>query len=354
MLRIFISHMSEEAPLAEAIGDILSEVFGKLVDVFISRSIPFGANWLSRLGEELSRCDTVLVLFTPYSVNRPWINIEAGFGVFAGKHVVPLCALGLKREDLPKIYGTFRGLYVNDRDEVLDLLKDLGRRSAAGKLMVDGATAVDKWMQIVTAAAALLPKYRHPEGAPVTVWLMGSTTDFRKGEVNRAFDVGDALADAFIARRFRIITGKDKLLAYIGDKVAVGNVKRVQHVGELRLGAKAARADINPIVILGSLRSPRGIRNVFLDALGFLPDVGVLIGGRPGGRADDELKLAAKAGIPVLPIPFSGGAAQTAVSTFDESLAADVAEVLAKTRGVDDIGTVVCALIERQVAISRR
>jgi hypothetical protein len=95
------------------------------------------------------------------------------------------------------------------------------------------------------------------------------------------------------------------------------------------------------------------VRQVFLDAIAKVPDVAVVLGGSPAGRAVEEASLARDAGIPVLPLKFTGGAALSADASFDGRLA-EAIEDLQTIRGSDIVGRMVCDLIERQVGITRR
>jgi len=80
---IFISHISEEKELATILKKHLENDFLELIEVFVSsdtESIFAGSNWLDSISSALRDACTELVLCSKASVNRPWINFEAGAG----------------------------------------------------------------------------------------------------------------------------------------------------------------------------------------------------------------------------------------------------------------------------------
>ena len=71
-----------------------------------------------------------------------------------------------------------------------------------------------------------------------------------------------------------------------------------------------------PIILSGSLR--RGnVRHVFVDAIGRVPDIALVIGGnRNRSRVFEEAESATAAGIPVLALSSTGGTAAGVGSTL--------------------------------------
>ena len=71
-----------------------------------------------------------------------------------------------------------------------------------------------------------------------------------------------------------------------------------------------------PIILSGSLRRGNA-RQLFVDAIGRVPDIALVIGGnRSRTRVLEEAESAKTAGIPVLALPSTGGAAATVGSTL--------------------------------------
>lgn len=90
---VFISHSAEEKDVAIKIRSLLRNAFGRDFGVFISsdyRSIPGGDNWFESITGKLKSTKIVLVMLSKYSVDRRWINFEAGVGLGACARVIPL------------------------------------------------------------------------------------------------------------------------------------------------------------------------------------------------------------------------------------------------------------------------
>src|SRR5690349_3305842 len=100
---IFISHITEEKELATSLKDFIERKC-VTIEVFSSsdeKSITLGDEWLNVIKGSLINCNLLIVLCSPASVSRPWINFEAGGGWARKIPVVPLCHSGLVPGDLP-------------------------------------------------------------------------------------------------------------------------------------------------------------------------------------------------------------------------------------------------------------
>lgn len=101
---VFISHITEEADLALKLKELIENSFLGMIDVFVSSdetSISAGSRWLDNITESLSSCAVELILCSPKSVIRPWINFEAGAGWVRNIPVIPLCHSGMEPTKLP-------------------------------------------------------------------------------------------------------------------------------------------------------------------------------------------------------------------------------------------------------------
>lgn len=101
---VFISHITEEKEMAMELKKLIEESFLGMLDVFVSsdeNSISSGSKWLDNITSALSSCAIELILCSPNSVKRPWINFEAGAGWVRDIPVIPLCHSGMKPSKLP-------------------------------------------------------------------------------------------------------------------------------------------------------------------------------------------------------------------------------------------------------------
>lgn len=112
---VFVSFANDEKDVALAVKELLCRSLGD-VNVFVSADysqIVAGERWLERIGNELRAAKVVLLVLSPLSVKRPWVNFEAGAAWLKGASVIPLCFGGLTVRTLPKPYGDFQGIQLD-------------------------------------------------------------------------------------------------------------------------------------------------------------------------------------------------------------------------------------------------
>jgi TIR domain len=110
MADIFISFIHEEEAVAVAVQQLLRAFLGNR-NVFLSADewqIFAGEQWLDRIKSELQPAKVVVLLLSPRSVQRPWVNFEAGAAWLTGKVIVPACFAGLSKGTLPKPYSNIQ------------------------------------------------------------------------------------------------------------------------------------------------------------------------------------------------------------------------------------------------------
>jgi hypothetical protein len=117
--KLFISHIGEEAKLAEILKTHFLNDFLGMIDVFVSSdntSITVGNKWLNDIDEALKTAQVELILCSEGSVKRPWINFEAGAGWVKGIPVVPVCHTGMRAVDLPIPLNMLQAIEANDEN----------------------------------------------------------------------------------------------------------------------------------------------------------------------------------------------------------------------------------------------
>src|SRR5262245_25362655 len=80
---VFISHIGEEKAVALRLQKLITAAFSDAFPVFVSSdpgSLGGGEEWYHHILDNLAKAKVVLVLLSPESADRPWINYEAGFG----------------------------------------------------------------------------------------------------------------------------------------------------------------------------------------------------------------------------------------------------------------------------------
>ena len=90
---VFISHITDEAPVADALKVYLRRCFGPTLKVFVSsdyNSIATGEEWHRAILGAIREASVFVVLLSRESVERRWINFESGFAWGAGVKMLPL------------------------------------------------------------------------------------------------------------------------------------------------------------------------------------------------------------------------------------------------------------------------
>lgn len=357
-MKIFISHYHVEKALAIAVKQELLQIFGGLVDVFIADDIHFGSNWLNEVSQKLSETDTVLVLFSPDSVVRPWINIEAGYGVMTGKYVIPLCHSGLDKKNLPVIYALQQSIELCERDDITKLFSQIAERTAAKRFLGDMGGSVERWITRMHQTLLSAPRGIRTLDAKPCVWVIGSNRDLPEKQADKNNRFVTYFAQVLIQRGFRVVFGRsgllDKLADSLGHELEAYDYKILSEFGTTSAMYKNSPGIApNPVIVLGSMRADKGPRRVFHDTLGYCPDVMVVIGGSPNGRTSEEIKLAESAQISVLPLCFTGGQAALSKATVDPSLADEANEIQQAKRDIPIVAQRLCDLIEKEAALGR-
>jgi hypothetical protein len=134
-MRIFLSHVSDEAAEARALKNVLESAIPGC-DVFVSASdIHIGDSWLREIDEALSDAIAIVALCSPASVRRPWLNFESGSGWTRRLRVIPACHKGLRKDRLPDPMRIFQAVELTLPESLKGLVEELaslcGSKSAA-------------------------------------------------------------------------------------------------------------------------------------------------------------------------------------------------------------------------------
>jgi hypothetical protein len=123
---VFLSHITVESKLADALRKHLVSDFIGLVDVFESSdrlSIPAGAKWLGEVTEALKRANLHLILCSQEAITRPWIQFEAGAAHLRGIPIIPLCHSDLTCAQLPVPLSEYEGIQASEPDGIKALYR---------------------------------------------------------------------------------------------------------------------------------------------------------------------------------------------------------------------------------------
>ena len=114
---IFISHITEDSEIAITLKNWIESTLLGHHKVFVSsdpQSIPAGTKWLDEITMAITGSKILLILCSPESINRPWINFEAGCGWAKSIPVIPICYEGLIKSQLPQPIAALQALELNE------------------------------------------------------------------------------------------------------------------------------------------------------------------------------------------------------------------------------------------------
>jgi hypothetical protein len=127
-MNVFLSHISEEASEAQALKKALeSAIPGS--EVFVSSTdIQLGDLWLNEIEKALKSSKVILVLCSPGSILRPWLNFECGSGRAKQLPVIPVCHKGMDVNQLPDpLHSLYEAIDLTNTDSCRILVEQLAK-----------------------------------------------------------------------------------------------------------------------------------------------------------------------------------------------------------------------------------
>lgn len=168
-MNVFISHIKEEAPIALELKKFIEEKFLEEVSVFASSDVHDltpGERWLAKIDQALRRSQVLLVVCSPSSLSRPWINFEAGCGWIKKIEIIPICHSGQRRDQLPFPFSMLQSLQIEDENFGNLLLEAIAKHfdwKKAPKTRKKCPHALYEALKQITTAEASPPIIRSPE-----------------------------------------------------------------------------------------------------------------------------------------------------------------------------------------------
>lgn len=127
-MNVFISHITEESPIAKELKSFIERKFLGHITVFVSSDVSDltpGHRWLNTIDAALKTCNIMLIICSPASLTRPWINFEAGCGWIKGIEMIPICHSGQRKDQLPFPFSEFQAIQLEDQNSAQLLLQAL-------------------------------------------------------------------------------------------------------------------------------------------------------------------------------------------------------------------------------------
>jgi hypothetical protein len=128
MASVFMSFIHEEESAAKHVHDFIHQILGQTINTFISsdkNAIYAGEDWMKRILDELKTTKVLVSMLSPDSVNRPWINFEAGAATALQAKVISVCIGGLKINQLPKPYSSLQAVEIDTHEGAYYLISSI-------------------------------------------------------------------------------------------------------------------------------------------------------------------------------------------------------------------------------------
>jgi len=213
--RVFISHVTTEAPVASLIGSWIQRP--GLESFVASDNISAGTLWLQSLRTALERADIVLVLASRRSVARNWVWFEAGSAwVDAKRRCIPVCFEdGFGPDALPQPLASLQAIDIATVDGMQSLFvlagMSLSAQDADARLQeLEQAIAKSRMINPKTARTVsrapgpgVLIDASHEQGGWAGSHQLPSLLK-RSNELTSALDIGNSITLRWIERREQI------------------------------------------------------------------------------------------------------------------------------------------------------
>lgn len=127
---LFISHIHDEAELAEVLQRAIEEAFKGKFKIFRSSSaasLPAGHKWVNTITENLHSCNGMIILCSKFSVTRPWINFESGAAWVRDIPAIPFCFAGMSISNLQPPLSELHAVNGDTEKGLQDLFSSLSQ-----------------------------------------------------------------------------------------------------------------------------------------------------------------------------------------------------------------------------------
>jgi DNA-binding MarR family transcriptional regulator len=136
-MKILLCHIHEDTPIAQVLQDWIESTFAGQSDVFVHTDdeiILSDATWLEKVDETLEGANAFILMISPTSIQKPWINFELGCAWTKGIFILPICHSGITVVNLPHPLSIFQGLDLNQENFPETLITLLGKELGIRKL----------------------------------------------------------------------------------------------------------------------------------------------------------------------------------------------------------------------------
>jgi GNAT superfamily N-acetyltransferase len=143
---VFISHIAEEKEIAQGLKKLVETAFLNMVEVFVSSdpsSVGIGSRWLEEITCALKKTEVLIILASPDSVKRPWINFESGSGWTRDIPVIPLCHSGMTPATLPAPLSFLQAAIATEEKQLEAIFSRLATARGSMRPQLDYSPFID-------------------------------------------------------------------------------------------------------------------------------------------------------------------------------------------------------------------
>ena len=136
-MRIFISHIQDELPVAGVLKKWIESAFADYCQVLTStdiEGIPSAAQALQENERAWEETKALILLCSPDSIRKPWVSFEAGCAWIRKILILPVCHSGLTAGQLPQPLAIFPGFDLDQRDFAQKLFMTLAKELGVSQL----------------------------------------------------------------------------------------------------------------------------------------------------------------------------------------------------------------------------
>lgn len=126
-MNIFISHAVANKALARSFADMIEGAREDVTTFLASRpgDIRADEDWLRGIERALKEADAYVILLTPESVLRPWVNFEAGAAWFFRRQLVFIRITALSADDIPLPINSRQVYAIDNKEQLLAIFEAL-------------------------------------------------------------------------------------------------------------------------------------------------------------------------------------------------------------------------------------
>ena len=130
VFKSFIGHATQEAGIGLILQEYIENSFENLSQCYLSRTdLLLGDRIADEILDVLANTRLHFVIFSPKSIQRHWLHLEAGAALVRRVPIVGVTHSGLTPADLPDPYRSYLAAEIDSPDGVKRLVQTLAQRS---------------------------------------------------------------------------------------------------------------------------------------------------------------------------------------------------------------------------------